>query len=76
MSSWDCCKKYSPNEQKHPNGVNSKSLSCRQRWTQKAFKSISTMLLSWRYLAGHTLLSFGFAGGEYLAVSVEIRRAG
>ncbi len=27
-----------------------------------------------RGLAGHTLLSFGFAGGDYLAVSVEIRR--
>lgn len=27
-----------------------------------------------RGMAGHTLLSFGFAGGEYLAVSVEIRR--
>jgi hypothetical protein len=26
-------------------------------------------------LAGHTLLSFGFADGRYLAVSVEIRRA-
>ncbi|PCI37840.1 MAG: hypothetical protein COB53_05610 [Elusimicrobia bacterium] len=27
-----------------------------------------------RGLAGHTLLSFGFSGGEYLTLSVEIRR--